>query len=201
MSRPIGLAIVAASLVLAASLPGRAQASAPSEEIKAHIDSIYRAAKSSQGGEQSPEARRIMKQMFDWDHMSRHALGEHWQPRSPAERAQFVELFSALFERAYLSRIHLVDAERFRYLGDSVQGEQSQVKTKVQTRSGQDLSVNYRARLAGTQWKVVDLDVDGISLLDNYRKQFDSIIRRSSYGELISRLTRTVQQGKGDASS
>lgn len=192
---------IATIIVLQPLLSGGAFASAPSDQIKAHVDSIYRVSKGSGGAAGAPEARKIMQEMFDWDDMASKALGEHWRQRSAAERTQFVGLFAAVFERAYLSRIHLVDADRFQYLGDSVQGEQSQVKTKVSTKSGQEIPVNYRARLAGQRWKVYDLDVDGISLLDNYRKQFASIIRRSSYEDLVTKLTKTVQQGKGDASS
>jgi phospholipid transport system substrate-binding protein len=189
----------AAMILLLPILAETAAAGAPSDQIKAHVDSIYRAAKGGSGD--LPEARKIMQEMFDWDDMARQALSDHWRQRSAAERAQFVGLFAAVFEKAYLSRIHLVDADRFQYLGDAIQGDQSQVKTKVSTKSGQDIAVNYRARLSGQRWKVYDLDVDGISLLDNYRKQFNSVIRRSSYEDLVSRLTKTVQQGKGDVSS
>jgi phospholipid transport system substrate-binding protein len=107
-----------------------------------------------------------------------------------------VRLFSALVERAYVSKIHLVDADRFQYLGDTVRGNDAVVRTKVFTKRDAEIPVDYRVRLQeGTRWRVYDVDVDGVSLVDNYRRQFNSIITRSSYETLISQLKQKVNQG------
>jgi len=105
------------------------------------------------------------------------------------ERAEFVRLFGDVFERAYLSKIQLADAQRFAYLGDTIEGDHTVVRTQITTNNGTVIPVNYRAGMAdGRTWRVYDLDVGGVSLVNNYRAQFNSIIARSSYPELVNRL-------------
>ncbi len=94
-----------------------------------------------------------------------------------------------LFEDSYLSKIRLADADKFEYLGDTVQGDEAVVRTRVVIRNGTAIPVSYRARReeAG-RWRVYDLDVEGVSLVRNYRSQFDSIIRRTSFEQLLARM-------------
>jgi phospholipid transport system substrate-binding protein len=199
MYRRLAPAVLAAILVLQSGVSFRAVAGVPTEQIRAHVDGVYHAAGRQASGrspEQVPEATKIMGQMFDWTGMAKQALGPRWGALAEADRAEFVRLFSALVERAYVSKIHLVDADRFQYLGDTVRGNDAVVRTKVFTKHDAEIPVDYRVRLQeGTRWKVYDVDVDGVSLVDNYRRQFNSIITRSSYETLISQLKQKVNQG------
>ncbi|MGH2386439.1 MAG: MlaC/ttg2D family ABC transporter substrate-binding protein [Candidatus Limnocylindria bacterium] len=126
------------------------------------------------------------------------ALGQHWGERTPAERAEFVRLFGDVFEHAYRSKIQLADAKRFAYLGDSVEGDHTVVRTRIATNNGTVITVNYRVRMTeGGPWRVYDLDVGGVSLVNNYRTQFNSIIASSSYTELVKRLKALRDQRGG----
>lgn len=103
-----------------------------------------------------------------------------------------------MFERAYLSKIQLADAERFAYLGDTTEGDHNVVRTRITTNKGTAIPVNYRVRMTeGGVWRVYDLDIDGVSLINNYRTQFNSIIERSSYPELVNRLKALREQRGG----
>jgi phospholipid transport system substrate-binding protein len=202
MHRRLAPAVLAVILVLQLGVSFPALAGVPTDQIRAHVDGVYQATggqpsgRSGRSPERVPEATKIMGQMFDWAEMAKNALGSHWADLREAERAEFVQLFSALVERAYVSQIHLVDADRFQYLGDTVRGNTALVRTKVFTKHDAEIPVDYRARLQdGTRWKVYDVDVDGVSLVDNYRRQFNSIITRSSYEKLISQLKQKVNQG------
>ncbi len=172
------------AVLLLATLAPAAGAGEATDQLKTDIDELYGSA-STAGA-----ARLIVDRMFDWSAMSETALRGHWARRSPAERTEFTKLFSDLFARAYLSRIHLVDARQFQYLGDTTSGEQGTVKTKVFTKRGSALDVDYlvHSAAAGHRWLVRDVKVEGISLMDNYRVQFDTIIAKSSYEELVNRL-------------
>ena len=171
-------------LVAALGPAGAAVAGEATDQLKTDIDELYSTAS---GG--APAARPIVDRMFDWSAMSETALRGHWAKRTPAERTEFTRLFSDLFARAYLSRIHLVDARKFEYLGDTTSGGQGTVKTKVFTKRGSALDVDYLVQnAAGTRWLVRDVKVEGISLMDNYRVQFDTIIAKSSYEDLVTRL-------------
>jgi phospholipid transport system substrate-binding protein len=185
-------ALLPALLVLAVLAPlSGAAAGEATDQIKADIEELYRAV--STAG--APAGRRIVDRMFDWSAMSASALRGHWQKRSPAERAEFTKLFSDLFGRAYLSRINLVDARSFEYLGDTTEGEKGTVKTKILTRRGSKLDVDYVVRATPEKrWQVQDVRVETMSLVDNYRVQFDSIIAKTSYEELVKRLRASVNK-------
>ncbi len=164
----LGLAITMMSAVLWA-LGGPVAAGEATDQIRSHIDQMYR--------------------LVNWLAMAQGALGQHWGERTPAERAEFVRLFGDVFERAYLSKIQLADAQRFAYLGDTIEGDHTVVRTQITTNNGTVIPVNYRAGMVdGRTWRVYDLDVGGVSLVNNYRAQFNSIIARSSYPELVNRL-------------
>jgi len=169
----------------------------PSEQLRADIDGLYRivdetsGAGSEQGG---TRGRAIVDRMFDWTAMAEASLQSYWQKRTPAERAEFVQLFSDLFARAYLSRIHLVDSKKFQYLGDAVTGDRGTVKTRIFTKRGSSLDVEYLVRATPERrWLVRDVRVDAISLVDNYRAQFASVISQSSYEDLVKRLRALVK--------
>src|SRR6266481_4022757 len=121
--------------------------------------------------------------------MAREALGDHWAKRSAEEQNEFARLFVNLFEDAYLSKIRLAEADKFEYLGETAVGNEVVVRTRVVTRNGSAIPVNYLTRRdeAG-RWRVYDLDVERISLVRNYRSQFASIIRRTSFEQLLARL-------------
>jgi len=171
------------------ALPASARAGEATDQIRVDIEQLYGAVREAPAANADREAAPVLDAMFDWSRMAETALGGHWRARSPAEREEFTKLFAGLFRRAYVSRIHLVDASSFQYLGDSVAGGRTIVKTRITTKKGSPLGVDYVTRLgAGQRWRVEDVRVEGISLMDNYRTQFDSIITRSSYAALVDRL-------------
>jgi phospholipid transport system substrate-binding protein len=185
----LGLAITMMSAVLGA-LGGPVAAGEATDQIRSHIDQMYGLVAQTGSASEGQEAvRKVADLMFNWLAMAQGALGQHWGERTPAERAEFVRLFGDVFERAYLSKIQLADAQRFAYLGDTIEGDHTVVRTQITTNNGTVIPVNYRAGMAdGRTWRVYDLDVGGVSLVNNYRAQFNSIIARSSYPELVNRL-------------
>lgn len=194
------LAIVAVSGLLLGG-PRAAMAGEPTDQIRAHITVMYGAVGASASAP-SPSGvssvRKVADQMFDWRAMAREALGDHWAKRSVEEQNEFARLFMNLFEDAYLSKIRLAEADKFEYLGETAVGDEAVVRTRVVSRNGSAIPVNYRTRRdeAG-HWRVYDLDVERISLVRNYRSQFDSIIRRTSFEQLIARLKAVEDKRAG----
>jgi len=187
-----GVLAIAAVSVLLLGEPRAAMAGEPTDQIRAHIAVMYGAVGASVSAP-SPSGtgsvRKVADQMFDWRAMAREALGDHWTKRSAEEQNEFARLFVNLFEDAYLSKIRLAEADKFEYLGETAVGDEAVVRTRVITRNGSAIPVNYRTRRdeAG-RWRVYDLDVERISLVRNYRSQFASIIRRTSFEQLLARL-------------
>ena len=184
------LRFVALTLLLALAIVPESQAGAPTEQLRTDIGEVY---KILQQPNPPPAAQReaaaILDQMFDWRQMAESALRRHWAQRTPDEQAQFTRLFADLFRRAYLSRIHVIDASKFQYLNETIRGNEATVKMKVFTARGSGINVDYAVYQDDRQrWRVRDVLVEQISLVDNYRTQFDAIIAKSSYAELVRRL-------------
>jgi phospholipid transport system substrate-binding protein len=138
--------------------------------------------------------RKVAEEIFDFPDTARRTLARHWAQRSPAEREEFVAVFTDVFEHAYLSKVELLDSDRVAYLGESIEAGVATVKTRLTTRQGSQLAVDYRMQQRGSpgRWLVYDVLIEGVSLVDNYRNQFNSVIQRSSYQELVRKL-KTIQ--------
>jgi phospholipid transport system substrate-binding protein len=190
--------MIAGVLLVPLAVVGLAMAGEPTEQVRAAVTELYQTVTSSRGAADSRQreaAVQVMDRLFDWRTMARQSLRQHWEARTPAEREQFTRLFADVFRQAYLARIFLVDASKFRYVGDRITGDRAIVDTRVTTKRGSEIAVVYvAAQDRGPQWRVEDVRVEGISLLDSYRTQFDSIIVRSSYEALVKRLQDRLKQ-------
>ena len=183
MWRSCGHLLLAIFVVLGAGTPAASAAGGPTEQLRADIAALY-AALAQPGG----DGADVLDRMFDWPRMAQRALGEHWSERTPDERQEFTRLFASLFRRAYVSRAHVVDASRFTYLGDARTDHRATVKTSVRTKRGSTIAIDYVVRWHGERWRVEDILVERISLVDNYRTQFDTVVARSSYATLLDKL-------------
>lgn len=171
-----------------------ALAGPPSDQLKTGIDKVVHvlADPSLKGTAKARERRDTLREitspLFDWSEMASRALGRHWQPRTEAERQEFVRLFHDLLERSYLSTLERYNGERVTYGAESVEGDQATIRTQVLNKEGQQLPVDYRMVRRGDRWLVYDVLIEGVSLVANYRAQFDQIIRTGSYEKLVEKL-------------
>ena len=179
---------LALTLVLAGARVGRA--GEPTDHLREYTEHVVRVLEDPALLQEDRRAavRRIAHEAFDVQETARRALGRHWQARTPEERREFVGLFTDLLERTYISRIETYSGERVVYAGDTVEGTEATVRTRLVTRDGKEVPIDYRMRRAGERWLVYDVVIEGVSLVANYRSQFNRIIQTSSYQELLSRL-------------
>jgi phospholipid transport system substrate-binding protein len=196
LHRHVALAL---GLVLSVVMVLPAAAGAPSDQLKAQIDRVLKTLddpelkKEGKSKDRRTAVRRIANDIFDFGETARRSLGRHWQPRTPTERDEFVQLFSDLLERSYISRVELYGGEKIQYLGDSIEGDQAKVQTKLLTKSGSEIPIEYRMHRKGDRWLVYDVIIEGVSLIANYRTQFNKIIQTSSYQELVRKM-KTKQE-------
>jgi phospholipid transport system substrate-binding protein len=134
------------------------------------------------------EVRQIAVGLFDFEEMSRRALGRHWAARTPAQRAEFVKLFTDMLERTYVGRIESRAVDRIAYVGESLDGAYAVVRSRITSRKRTETSLDYRLHLDEGRWKVYDISVDGVSFVSTYRSEFNRIIQSSSYASLVDRL-------------
>ena len=132
--------------------------------------------------------RQVAAELFDFTEISQRSLGTHWRARTPAEREQFITLFGDLLEYSYVSKIETYSGETIRYLGEAVDGDQAVVKTRIVTKQGTEIPVDYRMMKSGSRWLVYDVNIEGVSLVSNYRSQFNTVIQRSGYRDLVAKL-------------
>ena len=140
------------------------------------------------GGQRRADIRRVAAGLFDFDEMARLTLARHWKDRSPQEQEEFVRLFTDLLERSYLTTIENYAGERITFLGESVTGPYAQVRTRITTARRMEISIEYRLLERGARWAVYDVILDGVSLVSNYRSQFNTIIRTASFADLLVKL-------------
>lgn len=192
----LGLAITAAALLLGVS--GPASAGAPTDTLRDYTEAVQKvlddpALKAEERRHERREAvRKLAVEAFDVQETARRALGRHWQQRTAAEREEFVQLFADLLERTYISKIDLYGGERLRFTDERLDGDSAVVRARVVTRQGTEVPIEGRMHKRGERWLIYDVVIENISLIANYRAQFDRIIRTSSFAELVKRLrTRT----------
>jgi len=138
--------------------------------------------------------RETVDSIFDWTAFSQRALARHWRKRTDEEKREFVSLFSQLLERTYMAKVGDYSDEKAFYLEEILDGKYGVVKAKVRLHKGREIEVDYRIRNKGGGWLVYDVYVEGISLVNNYRVQFNEIITKSSYQELVSRLKAKMKE-------
>jgi phospholipid transport system substrate-binding protein len=192
--------ILALGLALSVVAADRADAGAPSDQLKTQIDRVLKVLddpelkKDGRSRERRVAVRKIANDIFDFGETARRSLARHWQGRTPAERDEFVQLFSDLLERSYISKVELYGGEKIQYLGDAVEGEQAKVQTKLLTKSGSEIPIEYRMHRKGDRWLVYDVIIEGVSLVANYRTQFNKIIQTDSYQALIKKMKNKQEE-------
>jgi phospholipid transport system substrate-binding protein len=194
-----GLVVVLTVAMLAAFDP--ASAGPPTEQLRAQMDGVIKVLEDPELKREGREVerraaiRRLANEIFDFSETARRSLGQHWQARTPTEREQFVRLYADLLERSYIGKIELYSGERILFAGDTIERDQATVRTRLQTKAGTEIPVDYRMHRVGDRWLTYDVAIEGVSMVANYRAQFNKIIQASGYASLVSKLTEKQEQG------
>ena len=172
-----------------------AGAGAPTDELRDGINRVFRILRDpDMAGDTKVIQRRkailaAAGNIFDFREMAKRSLGQHWATRTPAERNQFVALFTDLMQRSYISKVDQHGGAKMIYRGETVDGDTASVQTAIPLSNGNQMPLEYRMHNADARWQVYDLSIDGISLISNYRAQFNKVIRLESYETLVAKLT------------
>jgi phospholipid transport system substrate-binding protein len=179
-----------APAVLLLVAAGPASAGPPTDTVREYTEAVVKVLEddSLKAADRRTAVRKLATDAFDVQETAQRALGRHWQQRTPAEREEFVGLFADLLERTYISKIDLYGGERLKFTDERVDGSNAIVRARVVTKQGTEVPVEARMHRKGERWLIYDVAIENISLISNYRAQFDRIIRTSSYGDLVKRL-------------
>jgi phospholipid transport system substrate-binding protein len=120
--------------------------------------------------------------------MARRSWGNHWPRRNAQEQQEFVKVFTELVENSYMTSIESYSGEKVVMGAERQDKEFAEVDTKIVSKKGEEISIVYKLRQAGTEWKIYDVVIENISLVNNYRSQFNRVIAQSSYDELLRKM-------------
>ena len=171
----------------------RLWAAAPGEQVKATIDQVMEILKDPkfQGTGKKSERREKLRQVvlprFDFAEMAKRALGNNWN-RYPDKQQEFVTTFKQLLEETYADQIEAAAGDKIVYLNERAEKDYAEVNTKVISAKGEETPMTYKLHPVDSDWKVFDIVVENISIVNNYRAQFSRVLSNASLDELIKRM-------------
>ena len=182
--------LIPLAAVLVLGLSANAWAGQPTDQLRTYTDQILKILQNPALTltERREAVRHLAEEVFDVTETARRALGQHWQQRTPAEREEFVTLFANLLEQTYINRIDEFGGEKLTYVSEQIDGDRATVRARITTRNGTEVPVESRLLQKENRWLIYDILVENLSLISNYRSQFDRVIRTTSYEELVRRL-------------
>jgi phospholipid transport system substrate-binding protein len=175
------------------SVPG-AWAGAPTDQLRGGIDQVFKILRDPElAGDKNATQRRAAvltaaNSIFDFGEMAKRSLGQHWAARTPVERTQFVALFTDLIQHSYIAKVDQHGGAKMIFKGETLDGDLAAVRTAIPLSNGSEMPLEYKMHNADARWQVYDLSLDGISLVSNYRAQFNKIIRIDSFETLVTQL-------------
>ena len=139
--------------------------------------------------------RQIINSIFDYSELSKRTLGRGWKKFSPEQKEEFIALFSELLENTYADRILAYTDEKINF-GDEIALKKNRVEVKstIITKANKSVPLNYRMIQKNGNWRVYDVVIEGISLVQNYRSQFREILAKKTPQDLIDTLKEKVKK-------
>ncbi|BEH11185.1 MULTISPECIES: MlaC/ttg2D family ABC transporter substrate-binding protein [Geobacter] len=186
-------------VTLAVSGTALAQPS-PTETVKKTVDDVIKIVsdkelkKPQNEKRRRQEIKRAIGAVFDSAEMAQRAMARHWRDRNAAEKKELVELFENLLENSYAGKIESYNQEKVVYLKEAIDGDYAEVRSKIVTARRDEYSLDYRLMLKGGKWVAYDIVIEGVSLVSNYRTQFNKIITNQGYAELVKKLRSKNQE-------
>jgi phospholipid transport system substrate-binding protein len=200
----LGLSLTV-SLVFLISAFSAFAATSPITLVQSGTDRALQIIRNAQSGtapslhDRRGEILKIVDEYFDFQEMAKRALGRPWKEQSPQKQQEFVDLFKQLLFNNYAGRVETYTGtnERVVYDEEKVEGEYALVKTRVLNYKNTNIQLDYRLKLINGEWKVYDVVAEGVSLVDNYRGQFNSLLASKSFDALLGQLRQKVAAQEG----
>lgn len=172
----------------------------PTNDVKKTVEEVVRIVGDKEMKKNAPKRRQALKKaigsIFDYPEMAKRSLGKHWNVRTAAEKKQFAELFATLLENSYAGKIESYNNEKIVYIKELVDEDHAEIKSKVVTAARDEFTLDYRLFNQNGKWMVYDVVIEGVSLVSNYRSQFNKIITANGYDKLVNKLQTKSEELK-----
>jgi phospholipid transport system substrate-binding protein len=181
----------------------RAEAGEPLEKIRQTVDDVVAVLSDEalkapgRAEERRQKIRQAVFQRFGFDEMAQRALAQHWRKRTPEERKEFVAVFSDLLERSYIDKVESYGGgkQNILYTKETIDKDgYASVRSEIVNKRDMNVEVEYRLLQRDGNWAVYDVVIEGVSLVNNYRTQFNKIILESSYENLVKQMKLKLDQ-------
>lgn len=184
-----GVCLLLLAWLLGTAFP--ALAGEPMDLIRQSTDQVIEILKDP-ALKENPELReqkiwQVVSVRFDFEEMAKRALAIHWRDRTAQEQKEFVDLFGKLLQRSYSNKLAQYTDEKVEYLGEEIEGSRAEVRTKLVSKT-MEIPIDYRMLRKPSGWRVYDVVIEGVSLVNNYRNQFNRIVVSSGYKELVQKM-------------
>jgi phospholipid transport system substrate-binding protein len=167
-------------------LPAPSRADSPTEQLRATVDKVLTIVKNPRRkSDLRSELAEAIYPRFDFAEMAKRSLGPHWARRTPEEQQEFVKIFAGLLGRSYADNIESYSSQNVLYTREVEDKDYAEVDTRIVADKRADVSINYKLHSVNKEWKVYDLVIEDISLVNNYRSQFDRVIAKTSFADLV----------------
>jgi len=164
-------------------------AGTPSDQTRATIEKVLAVLKDPAAkSDRRDRLRQVIYPSFDFAEMAKRSLGSQWQRRNAGEQQEFVNLFTDLVESSYVDAIESYDGEKVVVANEKQDKDFAEVNTKIVTKKGEAFAIDYKLHHGGGSWKIYDAVIEHVSLVNNYRSQFNRVIAKSSYEDLLSKM-------------
>jgi phospholipid transport system substrate-binding protein len=170
--------------------PTIVSASSPAEQIQQTIQQVLTVVNATATGGEAARKQALRDSImsrFDWPEMAKQALGRHWDGAS-ARQDEFIAAFAEFLGSTYVGKIGSYKDEKIVLGQETVNNNLAEVKTKIVAANGESTSINYQLRQVQGEWKIYDVVVEDISLMVNYRAQFNRVLARGSFDDLLRQL-------------
>lgn len=171
--------------------PVASRADSPTDQVRATVEKVLTIVRSTnptskgQMDEQRKQLALVNFRRFDFSEMAKRSLGRYWARLSSEEQREFIGIFAGLMGRAYADNIESYTSQNVFYTGESKDQGYAEVDNKIVSDNQPPLTINYKLRSVDKEWKVYDLVIQDISVVNNYRSHFDRVFAKSSFAELV----------------
>lgn len=169
----------------------------PQQEVQALVDEAFGIlrdpALKKNTNERMKKLRVAVDKVFDWETMARSSLGHHWRKIDDGQRQEFITVFKDLLARQYMDDVdRFQGTEKVNITGVTERGDLRQVKSVLITASKESVPIDYTMHVAGGRWQVVDVSIEGVSLVNHYRNTFNRFLVNGDFATLLERLKRKL---------
>ena len=181
--KKVAAAVATLGLIFSPSIAARALAGTPLEELRVHVDRVLTIMenpdfKGDPHSKERAQVRKILRGVFDFEETAKRSLARHWHSLRPEEQSEFVRVVADLVVRSYVKRIEEYRAVKIAYVDDAIDRDEAVVRTRITTKSGTEVPIDYRMLKRGERWRVYDLIMEGVSTVVIYQMYFSEIIER-----------------------